>query len=834
MDLRIALAGNPNSGKTTLFNALTGSNQFVGNWPGVTVEKKEGKLKKHEGVIVTDLPGIYSLSPYTLEEVVARNYLIGERPDVILNIIDGTNLERNLYLTTQLTELGIPVVVAINMMDIVKKNGDKINVDELSRQLGCKVVEISALKGTGIMEAAEAAISAAKGAKTVPQHSFSGSVEHAIAHIEEAVVHSMPEEQQRWYAIKIFERDDKVLEKLNISKENLDHIENDIKAVEAEMDDDSESIITNERYIYIGGVIKACYKKKEAGKLSTSDKIDKIVTNRWLGLPIFAVVMFLVYYIAMVTVGSAATDWVNDGVFGDGWHLLGIGSKQYNELNDEYADALNAINGFVMVDPEAEDFDTAAALETIKNFKTEEKTGTVTVEDEETLAETEMTVYYNAIPDDADEETTIGITYVDAVKYFEKNTEFAAPDPADYGVWVPSIPDLVGAGLENAGAADWLSGLINDGIVAGVGAVLGFVPQMLVLFLLLAFLESCGYMARIAFVLDRVFRKFGLSGKSFIPMLIGVGCGVPGVMASRTIENERDRRMTIMTTTFIPCGAKVPFIGMIAGAIFGGSAWVATSAYFIGMAAIIVSGIMLKKTKMFTGDPAPFVMELPAYHLPTVGNLLRSMWERGWSFIKKAGTIILLSTILVWFTTYFGWVDGAFGMLTEEQIDYSILAKIGNAIAWIFKPLGWGNWQATVASITGLVAKENIVGTLGILYGGGDASVYTAIAAAFTGITGYSFLVFNLLCAPCFAAIGAIKREMNNAKWTWFAIAYQCGFAYCIALMVNQFGNLFTGNVQGAGGVIGVVAAFVILAGMVYMLVRPYKEATKLETKVKV
>lgn len=833
MDLRIALAGNPNSGKTTLFNALTGSNQFVGNWPGVTVEKKEGKLKKHEGVIVTDLPGIYSLSPYTLEEVVARNYLIGERPDVILNIIDGTNLERNMYLTTQLTELGIPVVVAINMMDIVKKNGDKINVDELSRQLGCKVVEISALKGTGIMEAAEAAISAAKGTKTVPQHSFSGSVEHAIAHIEEAAVHSMPEEQQRWYAIKIFERDDKVLEKLNISKETLDHIENDIKAVEAEMDDDSESIITNERYIYIGGVIKACYKKKEAGKLSTSDKIDKIVTNRWLGLPIFAVVMFLVYYIAMVTVGSAATDWVNDGVFGDGWHLLGIGSKQYNELNDEYTDALNALNGFVKVDPEAEDFD-AAALETIKNFKTEEKTGTVTVEDEETLAETEMTVYYNAIPEDADKETTIGMSYLDAVEYFKENTEFAAPDPADYGVWVPSIPGLVGAGLENAGAADWLSGLINDGIVAGVGAVLGFVPQMLVLFLLLAFLESCGYMARIAFVFDRVFRKFGLSGKSFIPMLIGVGCGVPGVMASRTIENERDRRMTIMTTTFIPCGAKVPFIGMIAGAIFGGSAWVATSAYFIGMAAIIVSGIMLKKTKMFAGDPAPFVMELPAYHLPTVGNLLRSMWERGWSFIKKAGTIILLSTILVWFTTYFGWVDGAFGMLTEEQIDYSILAKIGNAIAWIFKPLGWGNWQATVASITGLVAKENIVGTLGILYGGGDASVYTAIAAAFTGITGYSFLVFNLLCAPCFAAIGAIKREMNNAKWTWFAIAYQCGFAYCIALMVNQFGNLFTGNVQGAGGVIGVGAAFAILAGMVYMLVRPYKEATKLETKVKV
>ena len=829
MDLRIALAGNPNSGKTTLFNALTGSNQFVGNWPGVTVEKKEGKLKKHEGVIVADLPGIYSLSPYTLEEVVARNYLIGERPDVILNIIDGTNLERNLYLTTQLTELGIPVVAAINMMDIVKKNGDKINVDELSRQLGCKVVEISALKGTGIMEAAEAAISAAKGTKTVPQHSFSGSVEHAIAHIEEAAVHSMPEEQQRWYAIKIFERDDKVLEKLNISKETLDHIENDIKAVEAEMDDDSESIITNERYIYIGSVIKACYKKKEAGKLSTSDKIDKIVTNRWLGLPIFAVVMFLVYYIAMVTVGSAATDWVNDGVFGDGWHLLGIGSKQYNELNDEYTDALNAINGFVKVDPEAEDFDTAAALETIKNFKTEEKTGTVTVEDEETLAETEMTVYYNAIPEDADKETTICMSYLDAVKYFEKNTEFAAPDPADYGVWVPSIPDLVGTGLENAGAADWLSGLINDGIVAGVGAVLGFVPQMLVLFLLLAFLESCGYMARIAFVLDRVFRKFGLSGKSFIPMLIGVGCGVPGVMASRTIENERDRRMTIMTTTFIPCGAKVPFIGMIAGAIFGGSAWVATSAYFIGMAAIIVSGIMLKKTKMFAGDPAPFVMELPAYHLPTVGNLLRSMWERGWSFIKKAGTIILLSTILVWFTTYFGWVDGAFGMLTEEQIDYSILAKIGNAIAWIFKPLGWGNWQATVASITGLVAKENIVGTLGILYGGGDASVYQNIAAAFTGITAYSFLVFNLLCAPCFAAIGAIKREMNSPKWTWFAIGYQCGLAYVVALCIYQIGTLLTGGGFG----IGTVVAFVLVAAFLYLLFRPYKESNSLKVNTK-
>ncbi len=830
MNLKIALAGNPNCGKTTLFNALTGSNQFVGNWPGVTVEKKEGKLKKHEGVTVTDLPGIYSLSPYTLEEVVARNYLIDERPDVILNIVDGTNLERNLYLTTQLTELGIPVVVAINMMDIVRKNGDKIDAEELSKQLGCKVVEISALKGTGVADAAEAAVNAAKGTKTVPQHSFSGSVEHAIAHIEEAAVHSLPEEQQRWYAIKIFERDDKVLEKLNISAEALAHIENDIKTVETEMDDDAESVITNERYIYIGGVIKACCKKRSAGKLSASDKIDKVVTNRWLGLPIFAVIMFLVYYISMVTVGTAATDWVNDGVFGDGWHLFGIGSGEYEEVSGEYGDALNAINGFAEIDPEDEEFDGEKALEEIKSFTSEEKTGTVVIEDEETLEESEMTVYYDNLPDDFDEETVLGMTFKDAVSYFEGKGDFDAPDPADYGVWIPSIPTLVGDGLENAGVADWLSGLINDGIVAGVGAVLGFVPQMLVLFLLLAFLEACGYMARIAFVLDRVFRKFGLSGKSFIPMLIGVGCGVPGVMASRTIENERDRRMTIMTTTFIPCGAKVPFIAMIAGAVFGGSAWVATSAYFVGMAAIIVSGIMLKKTRMFAGEPAPFVMELPAYHMPTVGNLLRSMWERGWSFIKKAGTIILLSTVLVWFTTYFGWVDGAFGMLAEDQIDCSILAHIGSVVAWIFKPLGWGTWQATVASVTGLVAKENIVGTLGILYGGGDASVYANIAQAFTGITGYSFLVFNLLCAPCFAAIGAIKREMNNAKWTWFAIAYQCGFAYAIALTVTQFGNLFLGRISGAGW-IAFACAVIIFAYMVYMLVRPYKEATKLESK---
>ncbi len=828
MDLRIALAGNPNCGKTTLFNALTGSNQFVGNWPGVTVEKKEGKLKKHDGVIITDLPGIYSLSPYTLEEVVARNYLIGERPDAILNIIDGTNLERNLYLTTQLVELGIPVVIAINMMDVVRKNGDKIDTAELSRQLGCRVVEISALKGTGIMEAADAAIAAAKNDKTVPQHSFSGCVEHAIAHIEEAAVHNLPEEQQRWYAIKIFERDDKVLANLKIDQATLAHIETDIKAAEQEMDDDAESIITNERYIYIASIVKACYKKKKVGQFTTSDKIDRVVTNRWLGLPIFAVIMFLVYYISMVTVGSAATDWANDGLFGDGWHLFGIGSKAYGEVSDDYTAAMEAVDAFVGVDTEAEDFDADTTLAELKAFKPTASTATCEVEDEETLAVNEMTAYYDAIPDGADEDTTVAMTYVDAVKYLEENG-FDEPDPADYGVWVPGVPVLIGNGLEAAGAADWLSGLILDGIVAGVGAVLGFVPQMLVLFLLLAILEACGYMSRIAFVLDRIFRKFGLSGKSFIPMLIGTGCGVPGIMASRTIENERDRRMTIMTTTFIPCGAKVPFIAMIAGAIFGGSAWVATSAYFVGMAAIIVSGIMLKKTRMFAGEPAPFVMELPAYHWPTVKNVLRSMWERGWSFIKKAGTIILLSTILVWFTSYFGVVDGSFRMLAEDELDQSILAVIGSAIAWIFKPLGWGEWQAAVASITGLVAKENIVGTMGILYGA-EGNVYATLAQAFTGVSGYSFLVFNLLCAPCFAAIGAIKREMNSAKWTWFAIGYQCVFAYAVALMVNQFGCLFTGNVH----VVGLIFAIAVLAFMIYMLVRPYKEATRLTTNVRV
>ena len=821
--IKIALAGNPNCGKTTLFNALTGSNQFVGNWPGVTVEKKEGKLKKHDDVIIMDLPGIYSLSPYTLEEVVARNYLITERPDAILNIIDGTNLERNLYLTTQLTELSIPVVIAINMMDVVRKNGDQINVAELSRELGCEIVEISALKGDGVMQAAEAAVKAAKSGKTIPMHTFSGPVEHAIAHIEEAAVHNMPEEQQRWYAIKIFERDDKVLEKLTIPAETMQHIESDIKAAEAELDDDAESIITNERYVYIAQIIKGCYKKKNHGQLSASDKIDKIVTNRWLGLPIFAVVMFLVYWVAMVGVGAPATDWANDGLFGDGWHLLGIGTAEYTEAADNYTAAMDAVSGYYELDTEAENFDADAALADMKAVQPDADSATIEVEDEETLAQNEMTVYYDAIPEDADEESTVGMTYVDAVSYLEENG-FDEPDPADYGVWVPGIPVLIGNGLEAAGTADWLSGLILDGIVAGVGAVLGFVPQMLVLFLMLAFLEACGYMARIAFVLDRIFRKFGLSGKSFIPMLIGTGCGIPGVMASRTIENERDRRMTIMTTTFIPCGAKVPFISMVAGAIFGGAAWVATSAYFVGMAAIIISGIMLKKTKMFAGDPAPFVMELPAYHWPTVGNVLRSMWERGWSFIKKAGTIILLSTIVIWFTTYFGWVDGTFQMLSEEQIDASILAKIGNAIAWIFAPLGWGTWQAAVASITGLVAKENIVGTMGILYPDG----WTEIGAAFTQISGYSFLVFNLLCAPCFAAIGAIKREMNNAKWTWFAIGYQCGFAYLVALMINQFGNAFTGSLN----VLGLIAAVAALALIVYMLFKPYKEATKLSAKV--
>ena len=824
MSLTIALAGNPNCGKTTLFNGLTGSNQFVGNWPGVTVEKKEGKLKQHSDVVITDLPGIYSLSPYTLEEVVARNYLLGERPDAILNIIDGTNLERNLYLTTQLTELGIPVVVAVNMMDIVEKNGDKINIEELGRELGCKVVQISALKGRGIMEAAEAAIHAAKNEKTIPQHTFCGPVEHALAHIEELVLHDMPEEQQRWYAIKIFERDSKVLEQLNLSEEMRAHIEKDIEAAETEEDDDSESIITNERYIYIASIIKGCYKKVSAGKLTISDKIDRIVTNRILALPIFAVIMFIVYYVSVTTVGTVATDWANDGVFGDGWHLFGIGSSAYSDVADEYNEALTVANGFVTyeseqgvdtsaveaaMDAESEDYDPEAAKAALTQFAATIPAGTEAtyeVEDEETLATEDET----ATVDDL----TAAMAVLDQDGY-------EAPDPANYGVWIPGIPVFVEKALTSIGCADWLSGLILDGIVAGVGAVLGFVPQMLVLFIFLAFLEACGYMARVAFIMDRIFRRFGLSGKSFIPILIGTGCGVPGIMASRTIENEKDRRMTIMTTTFIPCGAKTPFIAMVAGAIFGGAAWVATSTYFLGIAAIICSGVILKKTKIFEGDPAPFVMELPAYHMPTVGTVLRSMWERGWSFIKKAGTIILLSTILVWFLSYFGWVDGSFGMLPEDQIDCSILAKIGGAICWIFAPLGFGNWQATVASITGLIAKENIVGTMGILYSGGAGTVYQNMAATFSLASGYAFLAFNLLCAPCFAAMGAIRREMNSTKWFLGAIGYQCGLAYLVGLVIYQISSLLSGGGFG----IGTVAAIVVIVLFFFLLLRPSKKA---------
>ncbi|HIT53489.1 MAG TPA: ferrous iron transporter B [Candidatus Fimivicinus intestinavium] len=801
MNIKIALAGNPNSGKTTLFNALTGANQFVGNWPGVTVEKKEGKLKKHDDVVITDLPGIYSLSPYTLEEVVARNYLIHERPDAILNIVDGTNLERNLYLTTQLTELGIPVVVAINMMDVVKKSGDQINIEELSRQLGCKVVEISALKGAGVIEAAEEAIRATKGAKTVPQHTFSGAVEHAVAHIEEAAIHEMPAEQQRWYAIKIFERDEKVLEQLKLDPAVLAHIEEDIKAAERELDDDAESIITNERYLYIASILKGCYRKKNAGKMTVSDKIDRIVTNRWLALPIFAVVMFVVYFVSVSTVGTWATDWANDGFFGDGWHLFGIGSSAYSE----------AVDNYVIPSAEAEAFEAAAEEAGLNPGAATELTATARLYDDEGNVEEEIPVDYN--------------TYLEASSMEE-------PDPAEYGVWVPGVPVLIESGLDAVNCADWLKGLVLDGIVGGVGAVLGFVPQMLVLFLFLAFLEGCGYMARIAFVMDRIFRKFGLSGKSFIPMLIGTGCGVPGVMASRTIENDRDRKMTIMTTTFIPCSAKLPIIALIAGALFGGAWWVAPSAYFIGVFAIIVSGIMLKKTRMFAGDPAPFVMELPAYHWPTAGSVLRSMWERGWSFIKKAGTVILLSTILVWFTSSFGWENGSFGMVAMES---SILAAIGNALRWIFVPLGWGTWQGAVASITGLIAKENVVSTFGILFGGFEEvaengwQVWANVRAAFTPLAAYSFLIFNLLCAPCFAAIGAIKREMNSAKWTWFAIGYQCGFAYAVALVVYQLGMFFTGH----GNLPGTIAAFALVALFLFLLLRPYRESNTLKAKAK-
>ncbi len=797
MNIKIALAGNPNCGKTTLFNALTGSNQYVGNWPGVTVEKKEGKLKGNNSVSVIDLPGIYSLSPYTLEEVVARNYLVEERPDAILNIIDGTNLERNLYLTTQLTELGIPVVVAVNMMDIVRKNNDKIDAEELSRQLGCRVVEISALKGSGIMEAADTAVEAAKSGRTVPMHSFCGVVEHAIAHIEEAAVHDMPEEQQRWYAIKIFERDDKVLNKLNISQDILDHVEKDIQAAENELDDDAESIVTNERYIYIAAIIKSCYMKKNKGQLTTSDKIDKVVTNRFFALPIFAVIMCIVYYISVTSVGSVLTDWANDGLFGDGWHLFGIGQTEYEDSVNEYAKTNLFTNEFETEVQKAVDNGAAGADEVL-----------AAVHEKDYAAFDEAFGLYN----EAMAEAGINLgEKVDEVMGSEN-----VPVPQNFGVWIPGISYLADEGLTSIGCADWLHSLVADGIIGGVGAVLGFVPQMLVLFIFLAFLESCGYMARIAFVMDRIFRKFGLSGKSFIPMLVGSGCGVPGIMASRTIENDRDRKMTIMTTTFIPCGAKLPIISLISTALFGGAWWVAPSAYFIGIAAIVISGIILKKTKMFAGDPAPFVMELPSYHLPAIGNVLRSMWERGWSFIKKAGTIILLASIFIWAGSHFGAVNGSFGFRLEMELSDSILGMIGSAICWIFTPIGFGEASAAVAAIMGLVAKEEVVGVFGVLDFEGMAP-----------LAGYSFLIFNLLCAPCFAAIGAIRREMNSAKWTSFAIAYQSVFAYAVSLIVFQTGSIFTGSIH----VLGFIFAVLVLAFIIFMLVRPYNESNRLSIK---
>ncbi len=857
MDIKIALAGNPNSGKTTLFNALTGANQFVGNWPGVTVEKKEGKLKKHSDVSIIDLPGIYSLSPYSLEEVVARNYLINEAPDAILNIIDGTNLERNLYLTTQLTELGIPVVVAVNMMDVVKKNEDKIDTEQLSKQLGCKVIEISALKGDGVMEAAEAAIEASKGEKTVPQHKFADSVESAITNIKQTATANMPEEKQRWYAVKLFERDDKVMEQLNLSQDVLAKVEESVKAVETELDDDSESIITNERYVYISSIIKDCYTKKNKTNLTTSDKIDRVVTNRWLALPIFAVVMFIVYYVSVTTVGTIFTDWANDGVFGDGWLLLGIGRDELDEATEEYDDAQSSIGAYESVEnanlviAAYENGD--ATVELPSEDEDAEEGATEEVEVTEELYEEYLAVLEESVNEDgtvvwkkyADEEfedTGLFYEYIEVTEAdYEAAQEVEEPNPSDYGVWIPGIPVLIEDGLNAINCVDWLQSLILDGIVAGVGAVLGFVPQMLVLFLFLAFLEGCGYMARIAFIMDRIFRRFGLSGKSFIPMLIGTGCGVPGIMASRTIENERDRRMTIMTTTFIPCGAKLPIIALIAGAIFNNAGWVAASAYFVGVAAIIVSGIILKKTKMFSGDPAPFVMELPSYHLPTVGSVLRSMWERGWSFIKKAGTIILLSTIFVWFTSNYGFIDGSFGPV-DELADASILGIIGNAIAWIFQPLGWGDWRAAVAAVTGLVAKENVVGTFGILYGSdvateGGSEIWETVKANFSAISAYSFLVFNLLCAPCFAAMGAIKREMNSGKWTAFAIGYQCVFAYVISLIIYQTGTLVTYIANGGTtdlSIVGIVAAAILLIGLLILLFRPYKESNRLEKNVKI
>ena len=797
-ELKIALAGNPNCGKTTLFNALTGSNQFVGNWPGVTVEKKEGKLKGHKNVIVMDLPGIYSLSPYTLEEVVARNYLIGERPDAILNIIDGTNLERNLYLTTQLVELGIPVVIAVNMMDVVKKNGDKIDIKELARELGCEVYEISALKGTGIMDAANAAVAACTNTKTIPQHTFAGPVEHALAHIEEAVVHNMPEEQQRWYAIKVFERDDKVLAQLNIPKAVLDHVENDIQAAETELDDDAESIITNERYVYIASILKGCYKKKQTSGMTVSDKIDRVVTNRFAALPIFAAVMVLVYFISVTTVGGWVTDWTNDGLFGDGFHLFGMGASEYEDAINEYAEENVWTDEMISTVQDAVDAGVIGADALLADIED----GDFATFDED----------YGSYAD------SLAEAGYDISAIYDAGME-DAPDTSEFGTWVPGIPVLAENALNAVGCADWLQGLILDGIIGGVGAVLGFVPQMLVLFIFLGFLEACGYMARVAFVMDRIFRRFGLSGKSFIPMLIGSGCGVPGIMASRTIENERDRRMTVMVTTFIPCGAKMPIIALIAAALFGGAWWVAPSAYFLGIAAIIISGIMLKKTKMFSGDPAPFVMELPAYHWPTVGNVLRSMWERGWSFIKRAGTIILLSSIIIWAGSSFGVVDGAFLFDPEMDLGDSILGIIGGAICWIFSPLGFGNIKATVATIMGLVAKEEVVGVFGVL----DFEGLTPLA-------GYAFLAFNLLCAPCFAAMGAIRREMNSAKWFWFAVGYQCGFAYVVSLIIYQLGLLFSGSVN----VIGLIFAVLFIVLIVMQLVRPYKEANTLRTNTKV
>ena len=800
MNIRIALAGNPNSGKTTLFNALTGSNQFVGNWPGVTMEKKEGKLKNHDSVTIVDLPGIYSLSPYSQEEVIAREYLVKEKPEAILNIIDGTNLERNLYLTTQLMEMGIPMVLAINMSDVVRKNGDKIDTKELSKRLGYPVFEISALKKEKVMEAAEAAILAASSSSSLPYPKFSEEIEKSLSVISSVIKGKTEEKNERWYTVKVLERDSRINEELSLTSEEKDKVEFIISTLEKEEDDEGESIITNERYSYIAKLIEVCYRKKSSG-LSTTDKIDKVVTDRWLALPIFALVMWLVYYVSVTTIGTFCTDFVNDGIFGDGFYFLGKGREAYEEAAEEFTSATDVLTAFGEekgIEWEELDEDTVSL---IASSVSREDKATYTLVDEETLGEEEVTVDYSALMEAVDTYEALG---------------YAEPDTSDYGPWVPSIPALISPALEAIGCADWLQGLIIEGIVAGVGAVLGFVPQMLVLFLFLAFLESCGYMARIAFVMDRIFRKFGLSGKSFIPILIGTGCGVPGIMASRTIENEKDRRMTIITTTFIPCGAKLPFIAMIAGAVFGGASWVAPTAYFLGMAAIITSGIILKKTKLFSGDPSPFVMELPDYHWPTVSNVLRSMWERGWSFIKKAGTIILLSTVVIWFTTFFGFTEEGFRMLGEDEIGLSILAQIGSLIAWIFYPLGWGTWQATVASIIGLVAKENIVGTLGIIYGA-TGSAYAGIAEAFTSVTGFSFLTFNLLCAPCFAAIGAIKREMNSGKWTWIAIGYQCIFAYLTALVFTQVGNLICGF---GINIFFLIVAVAVIALFIYLLFR--------------